>query len=78
MSEMQLHVENHALRRQIEELHAEIAQLRAERDQANARVIALLPQGTPEQLAELEAEMTNAVPFNLGELVAELEAERGA
>lgn len=77
MSEMYLIVENDALKRQIEQLHAEIAQLRTERDKANAKVIALLPQGTPEEEAEMLQLMATAVPFDLGGLIAEMEAERG-
>jgi hypothetical protein len=77
MSELHLIVENDALKRQLERLHAEIAQLRVERDKANAKVFALLPQGTPEEEAEMLQLMADAVPFDLGGLIAEMEAERG-
>lgn len=77
MSEMHLIAENGELKRQIEQLHAEIAQLRVERDKANAKVVALLPQGTPEEEAEMMQLMATAVPFDLSGLIADMEAERG-
>jgi hypothetical protein len=76
MSEMQLVVMVDALKRQLQELHAENARLRHERDLARANALAMLPQGTPEELAEMERLMATAVPLNMSGLIAELEAGR--
>jgi regulator of replication initiation timing len=76
MSEMQLVVMIDELKRQLQELHAENARLRHERDVARANALAMLPQGTPEELAEMEAAMATAVPFNVTEIVAEIEGKK--
>jgi hypothetical protein len=77
MGEMQLLVMNDELKRQNAQLHAENARLRHERDVARANAVSMLPQGSPEELAEMEAAMASAVPLNLSGLIAELEAGRG-
>ncbi len=73
MNEIQLLSMIDVLKRQNQELQAENAELRHRLDVSEARVWALLPKGTHEEEEELKRLMETAVPFDLSDLIAELE-----
>lgn len=66
-----------SLRARVAELEREAEQLRRDRDTFERQMHALLPVASPEEEAEFQRQLATAVPFDLRDLIAELEAGGG-